>query len=134
MRNRAKRNKWLMRQPVTLAFQLLLARQRTARTARVQLVLASATLSKRTMRDMSTIVRPRLHSRTEPDAALSPAHEPSPGRTRPSRLPPTFRPAHPPPSSLPTPPADPARCARWRAGSGWPLRARSCPRGGAASR
>ena len=77
MRNRAKRNKWLMRQPVTHAFQLLLARQRTACTARVQLVLASATLSKRTMRDMSTIVRPRLHSRAEPGPALSPALTPS---------------------------------------------------------
>ena len=49
MRNRAKRNKWLMRQPHTHALQLLLERQRTARTARLQLVLASATLSKLTM-------------------------------------------------------------------------------------
>ena len=66
MRNRAKRNKWLMRQPVTHALQLLLARQRTARTARLQLVLASATLSKLTMRDMSTIVRHRLNSPATP--------------------------------------------------------------------
>ena len=108
MRNRAKRNKWLMRQPVTHAFQLLLARQRTACTARVQLVLASATLSKRTMRDMSTIVRPRLHSRAEPDPALSPAHEPSP-RAQPwphaTVAPPSHLPPCSPPPLLPAHPA-----------------------------
>ena len=55
MRNRARRNKALERMPASLAVRKLLARNREAAHPRVQLVLASATLNKRSMRDLRVV-------------------------------------------------------------------------------
>ena len=59
MVNRTKRNRWLLRQPVSRALRLLLERRRdgsSAAASRLQLVLASATLSRRSLRDVGAVV------------------------------------------------------------------------------
>ena len=56
MTRRHKRNAWLARQPLSRALAALCEREKRAEHARIQLVLASATLSGRLMKDVHCII------------------------------------------------------------------------------
>jgi Lhr-like helicase len=56
MLNRARRNRALSAMPEALALRRLVERRKDATHRRVQLVIASATLSRRALRDLSTVV------------------------------------------------------------------------------
>ena len=80
MRNRSRRNKSLELMPSSLAVRKLLARHPDAAHPRVQLVLASATLSRISMRDLRVVadrragkialVTPAMAELSQPDAHL----------------------------------------------------------------